>query len=177
MKDIRQELANIIRERCYLRGSFLLRSGKQSEEYFDKYLFESDPVLLKRIADAMADSIPEDAEVLAGLEMGGIPLAVMLGQLTGLPCAFVRKEAKPYGTCKLAEGAEIKHRKVVLVEDVITSGGQVILSANACREHGALVDTVLCVVDREDGGREALAQSGITLHSLFTRSELMSAAE
>ncbi len=169
----RKDLARKIQDRCLLSGNFMLRSGVESNEYFDKYLFESDPALLKAVSEELRRSVPRDTEVIAGLELGGIPLAVMLSSLTGIPSAFVRKQAKEYGTLKLAEGAEIAERRVLLVEDVVTSGGQVILSAKALRELGAHLDTVLCVIDRESGGSEALSREGLTLNSLFTRSELI----
>src|SRR3972149_3310485 len=103
----RKELAKKIYQASHLTGTFKLRSGQISNEYFDKYLFESDPALLKEIANGMAKLIPEGTEVLAGLEMGGIPLATALSLKTGLPATSVRKQAKDYGTAKLAEGAEV----------------------------------------------------------------------
>lgn len=165
-------LAQQIVARAHLTGTFTLRSGATSHEYFDKYRFEADPPLLRAIAEAMLPLIPEETEVLAGLELGGVPLAVMLSQLSGLPTAFVRKEAKPYGTCRLAEGAEIDGRNVLIVEDVVTSGGQVVISTGELRAAGALVEHALCVIDRQAGGPEALAAAGVALRPLFTKSEL-----
>src|SRR5437016_3235209 len=98
------DLGRRIFEACHLTGSFRLRSGTVSHEYFDKYLFEADPVLLREIALAMAPQIPPETQVLAGLELGGVPIATLLSQVTGLPCLFVRKQAKEYGTCRVAEG-------------------------------------------------------------------------
>jgi len=103
----RTRLARDIYRASHLTGRFVLRSGAVSDEYFDKYLFESDPRLLAAIGDALAPLVPEGTEALAGLETGGIPLAVILSQRTGLPALFVRKEAKTYGTCKLAEGGPV----------------------------------------------------------------------
>ncbi len=168
----RDELAKQILETATLTGTFTLRSGVTSNIYFDKYLLESNPVLLRAIAEGMVPSVPDDAEVLAGLEMGGIPVATVLSQLTGLPAAFVRKEAKTYGTCKLAEGADIKGKQVLIVEDVVTSGGQILLSAAELRERGAVLSDVLCIIDREAGGADNLAKDGLTLKPLFTRSQL-----
>ena len=105
-------------------------------EHFDKYRFEGDPVLLDEIARQMAPLVPPGTEVLAGLEMGGIPVVTALGRHTGLPCAFVRKQAKPYGTCRLAEGAEVTGRRVLVVEDVVTSGGQIVVSTADLRGLG-----------------------------------------
>jgi orotate phosphoribosyltransferase len=173
----RRSLARRIYERSSLKGQFRLRSGVVSDEYFDKYLFESDPVLLREIAQAMSTAIPADTEALAGLEMGGIPIATVLSQITGIPCLFVRKVAKEYGTCKLAEGGEVNGRKLLVVEDVVTSGGQIRESVQALRASGARITSVLCVIDRESGGAENLAADGLELHSLFTRSDLMAAVK
>lgn len=170
--DARSVLAKDVFDVSNIRGEFTLRSGAVSHEYFDKYLFEGQPELLKRISEAMVPMIPEGIDALAGLEMGGIPLAVMLSQVSALPTLFVRKEAKTYGTCKLAEGGEITGRRLLIIEDVVTSGGAVIGGVAALREQGAIVDTVLCVIDRESSGKEKLAEQGLTLHPLFTMTEL-----
>jgi orotate phosphoribosyltransferase len=171
----RSELAAAIYATSHLVGTFQLRSGRTATEYFDKYRFESDPVLLRAIAEQAADRIPPGTEVLAGLELGGVPIATALGLTSGLPVAFVRKVAKPYGTRQLAEGADVDGRRVLIVEDVITSGGQVVQSAADLRERGAIVDEVLCVVDREEGGKENLAEHGLTAIALFTAGELSGA--
>lgn len=167
-----QSLAQRIFQESNLRGQFKLRSGLISEEYFDKYLFESDPRLLREIAEAMCPLIAQDTEALAGLEMGGIPIATVLSQLTGIPTLFVRKTPKDYGTCKLVEGGEVQARKLVIIEDVVSTGGQIIESANALRAAGANIIGVLCVIDRETGGVENLANAGLTLHALLTMTEL-----
>src|SRR5947207_1772679 len=124
----REDLGRRIYETAHLTGRFLLRSGATSEEYFDKYLFESDPVLLRAIAEAMAPLVPSSTDALAGLELGGVPLATALSRETGLATRFVRKEAKAYGTCRLAEGGDVDGERLVVVEDVVTSGGQVVMS-------------------------------------------------
>jgi orotate phosphoribosyltransferase len=172
----RQDLARRVFEASHLTGRFLLRSGKISDEYFDKYLFEADPVLLREIAEAMLPLIPEDTSALAGLEMGGIPLATILSQITGLPTLFVRKMAKAYGTCKLAEGGD-PGRKLVIVEDVVTSGGQIQASAKALRDEGAMITRVICVIDRQQGGVQNLAEDGLQLRALFTMTELTSVSK
>src|SRR5277367_3344085 len=133
-------LAKRIYDTAHITGEFTLRSGTKSNEYFDKYLFEADPKLLKDIAAAMVPLVPPGADALAGLEMGGIPIATMLSQLTGLPLLFVRKKAKEYGTCKIAEGGTVKDRKLLIVEDVVTSGGAILDAARALVEEGALLD-------------------------------------
>lgn len=166
------ELAATIDQVAHLTGSFVLRSGVTATEYFDKYRFEARPDLLARIASEMARLVPPDTEVLAGLELGGVPVATAMSLYTGLPVAFVRKRAKPYGTRRLAEGADVDGKRVVVIEDVVTSGGQIVLSSHELRREGALVTTALCVVDREAGGTEALLETGVTLRRLFTRSDL-----
>ncbi len=168
----RAELGHRIYERSHLVGEFRLRSGTMANEYFDKYLFESDPTLLREIAEALVPLVPADADGLAGLELGGVPLAVMVSQLTGLPAFFVRKHAKAYGTKRLAEGGDLDGRRLVVVEDVVTTGGAVLTSCLALGERGAKVSDVLCVIDREAGGPEHLQQSGFALHALFRMSEL-----
>ena len=166
------ELAKKIDAICHLKGDFLLRSGTRSPDYFDKYRFESQPLLLKEIAEQMKNLIPKNIDGLAALEMGGIPIGTALSLATGLPCAFIRKTAKDYGTCQYAEGLEVKGKKLCIIEDVITSGGQVLLSANDLRKSGAFVEHVLCVINR--GGHEAevkLKAANLTLAQLFIRSD------
>jgi orotate phosphoribosyltransferase len=174
MTDDRAELARRIYDVAHLTGTFTLRSGAVSDEYFDKYLFEADPRLVRVIADALVPLVPAGTEALAGLELGGVPLAVMLSQVTSLPTLFVRKEAKTYGTCRLAEGGELDGRRVTVVEDVVTSGGQIVTSCGDLRDRGAVVEHALCVIDREAGGPEALADIGVELRSLYRMSELTS---
>ncbi|MEV5967877.1 phosphoribosyltransferase family protein [Kribbella sp. NPDC051952] len=167
-----RELGQRIYETSHLTGEFLLRSGQTTGEYFDKYRFEADPVLLDEIAAAMVALVPAGTEVLAGLEMGGIPVVTALGRRTGLPCAFVRKEAKRYGTRRLAEGAETAGRRVTIVEDVVTTGGQIVLSTNALRELGANISDALCVINRNPSTPDPLTQAGLTLHPLLTPTDL-----
>jgi orotate phosphoribosyltransferase len=168
----KHDLTQAIYDVAHLTGEFKLRSGITSNEYFDKYQFESDPKLLKAIAEHMAPMVPEGTEYLAGLEMGGLAIATALSLETGIPAVFVRKKAKDYGTCKLAEGPSIEGKKLLIVEDVITSGGQVIISGNDLKSLGAIVSQVVCVIDREQGGRGKLEEAGYELTSLFTMSEL-----
>jgi orotate phosphoribosyltransferase len=173
----RDDLAAAIYSTAHITGEFVLRSGVTSNEYFDKYRFEADPALLRDIATALVPLLPSDTEVLGGLELGGVPIAAVLSQVTGLPATYVRKEAKTYGTCQLAEGAAIDGKRVTVVEDVVTSGGQVVLSCGDLRERGAIVEHALCVIDRESGGTGALTDLGVTLHPLFTMTELKAAGE
>ena len=165
----KQTLAEEIRKKSLLKGRFTLRSGQSADTYFDKYLFESSPSLLKSISHYLKQLIPPETSILAGLEMGGIPLAVALSLETGLPCVFVRKKAKSYGTKKITEGCSIQNKKVCVVEDVVTTGGQALISSQAMRQQGAIISTIICVIHR--GGEPSLKkiqQAGITLSPLFS---------
>ena len=164
----KKELAKRIYEKSHLAGDFLLRSGQRSNEYFDKYLFESDPQLLMAIVKEMKLLVPQNTEIIAGLEMGGIPLVTALSIETGMASAFVRKKAKEYGTCKIAEGAEISGKNICVIEDVVTTGGQIILSVRELRNRGAKIDTVLCVIQRNPDAAEILAKEGLTLKPVLT---------
>ena len=172
----RTDLARAIYQRAHLTGAFKLRSGTTASEYFDKYRFESEPRLLRAIADALVGIMPPGAELLAGLELGGVPHSTMLSKLTGQPAVFVRKQAKSYGTCLLAEGGEVAGRRLLIVEDVATTGGQILDSTRQLRAAGAIIDDALVVIDRKQGGRDNLAASGIALHALFTLDELRDAS-
>lgn len=166
------DLAKRVSDRCRLTGEFTLRSGQTATTYFDKYLFEGDPGILRDVAELMVPLVPSDVEVLAGLELGGVPVATALSLATGLPAAFVRKAPKTYGTAKLAEGADIEGRRVLVVEDVITTGGQVVASTEDLRSRGALVTDVLCVIDRSEGNNTKLDVASVSVTALFTRSDL-----
>ncbi len=174
--DSRAHLAALLHEASHLTGSFVLRSGETASEYFDKYQFEARPELLRRIVVALTALIPADIEVLAGLEMGGIPVATALSLETGIPAVFVRKRAKEYGTGRIAEGVEVAGRRVLVVEDVVTSGGQIVMSSRHLRDAGAFVSQALCVIDRRTAGVEVLPGAGIELLALFTADDLRAAA-
>jgi orotate phosphoribosyltransferase len=167
----RQALCRAIYEVCYLTGEFKLRSGQTSTEYFDKYRFESQPSILKSVAKHLAPLIPAGTEVLAGLEMGGIPIATALSMETGLPVVFVRKKAKEYGTEKFAEGLDVKNKKLLIVEDVVTTGGQILLSTEDLRGLGAEVLNAVCVIQRGQD-LSKFKESKLNLISLFTMDEL-----
>ena len=166
------DLAQDIDACCRLTGEFTLRSGQVSQEYFDKYLFESDPQLLARVVAQMKDLLPDGTELLGGLELGGIPIVTLLSGETGLPALFVRKQAKTYGTCKLAEGPEVSGRRVTLVEDVITTGGAVRDATRQLREYGATVATCVCAIDRSPEGEHPLADLGLAVRPVRTKSML-----
>lgn len=162
------QLARDVNARCRLRGSFTLRSGQVSDEYFDKYLFEADPLLLARVTGAMRALIPDGTDMLGGLELGGIPIVTLLSQTTGIPALFVRKAAKTYGTRRLAEGGDPGGRLVVLVEDVITTGGAVVAAARALRDLGAIVTTVVCAIDRSRPDARGLESERIAVRAVLT---------
>ncbi len=167
-----KELSQKIQERALLtEGSFKLRSGQTSSFYFDKYRFESHPELLFQIAKHLKPFIPSSTDLLAGLELGGVPLATALSFETGLPCVFVRKKAKEYGTQALAEGGKIQGKKLLIIEDVITTGGQVIASVSELRKLGAVIDTVVCVIHRHlHNNNPQIQKSQLKLQALFNLS-------
>ena len=166
------DLAKQIKATSFLTGRFKLRSGKNSSFYWDKYRFESDPVLLSAVVDELQKLLPASFDKLAGLELGGIPLAAGLSLKMGKPCLYVRKAAKTYGTCNLVEGGFCAGETAVVVEDVITIAGQVCTSVRQMRELGLIVQHVVCVIDRQQGGRENLKEIGCFLASVFTSDEL-----
>ena len=172
MPQHRTDLATSIDALCRLSGAFTLRSGLEVDEYFDKYRFEAQPELLRRVAEAMVPLLPSNTDALGGLELGGIPIATMISQLTGLPARFVRKEAKTYGTCQLAEGGELEGLQITLIEDIVTTGGAVRNAAVALRELGAHVDTVVCVIDRSERGANRLHEVGVATRSVLTKQDL-----
>jgi orotate phosphoribosyltransferase len=166
------ELAKRIRETALLTGNFVLRSGKISSFYFDKYRFEGDPEILQAVVGEMQRLLPLDFDRLAGLELGGIPLATGLSLATGKPCLYVRKAAKTYGTANLVEGGFQPGETVVVIEDVITTAGQAIISIQQMRELGLIVKRVICAIDREEGGEEKLKEIGCSLAAVFTGKEI-----
>lgn len=166
------ELAEQIRAVSYLTGEFVLRSGNISNFYWDKYRFESDPALLAAIAEEMAKLLPSECEGLAGLELGGIPLATALSLQTGLPCFYVRKEAKTYGTCNLIEGGVAEGSTLVVIEDVITTAGQVCTSIEQIRAEGYRVEHVVAAIDRQAGGAAKINALGCSFASVFTLADL-----
>lgn len=167
-------LAQAIVEAAKLKGSFELRSGQTSDTYFDKYRFEADPALLAEIASHMAPLLPKNTEVLAGLELGGVPVATAVSLATGLLQIFVRKARKPYGTKRLAEGRDFTGKRVTIVEDIITTGGAVIDAVKELRADGALVSEVVCVILRQEETPPGLSELGLNVTPLFRLSDLPS---
>jgi orotate phosphoribosyltransferase len=171
-----EELKRALLEYAYLEGDFVLRSGKRSRYYLDKYRFETRPDILAALGDRIAHAVREHAPGaarLAGPELGAVALAAAGSLASGLPFLIVRKVAKEYGTAKRLEGVYEEGESVCVVEDVVTSGGALLESVAALREAGLVVDTAVCVVDREEGGADALAGQEVRLHALFRAAELL----
>ena len=162
------DLQTQVQEKALIRGEFLLRSGQTSDRYFDKYRFESDPKLLSRICEEMKTLVPPNVDGLAGLELGGIPIVTLLAQKMSLPAYFVRKKRKPYGTRNVVEGGNVKGLNLAVVDDVLTTGGQLLSSVRDLRGEGALISDVIIVIDRVQGGAENLAKEALTLRALFS---------
>jgi len=174
------ELKAALRDAAYLEGDFVLRSGKRSRYYLDKYRFETRPDILEALGDRIAAAVAEvepDAARLAGPELGAVALAAAASLASGLPFVIVRKAAKEYGTSNRLEGVYEEGELVCLVEDVVTSGGALLEAVDALRAAGLVVRTAVCVVDREEGGADALAGQGVRLRPIFRASEVLEAVK
>ncbi len=174
----RESLGKALLEAAYLEGDFVLRSGKRSKYYLDKYLFETEPGVLRGVVAEMAAMVRERMTAgsvyqrLAAPELGGVVLGAGLSLELDLPLLLVRKAAKEYGTVKRIEGRVEPGQRVAIVEDIVTSGGAAIEAAEALRNAGLTVEDIYCVVDREEGGTDGAAAAGLVLHSVFTSSSL-----
>jgi orotate phosphoribosyltransferase len=176
----RVELGAALRQHAYLEGDFVLRSGRRSRYYLDKYRFETRPDVLGPLGELIAATVAEhdpEATRLAGPELGAVALAAAASLASGLPFLIVRKEAKGHGTANRLEGVFEDGERVCLVEDVVTSAGAAIEAVEALRGAGLEVGTAVCVVDREEGGADALARTGVRLRALFRVSELLEASK
>jgi orotate phosphoribosyltransferase len=171
-----QQLKEALVEHAYLEGDFVLRSGRRSRYYLDKYRFETQPELLRELGERIAQAVGEvepEAKRLAGPELGAVALAASASMASGLPFLIVRKEAKEHGTGNRLEGAFEEGELVCLVEDIVTLGGEATKAVEALREAGLECRKAVCVVDREEGGSDALARLGVRLRPLFRASELL----
>ncbi len=169
-------LATDISAIASLQGEFRLRSGQVSTTYFDKYRFESDPDLLRRLAKVMTALLPSKTQVLAGLELGGVPIATAISLTTGIPAVFVRKAAKTYGTCQAVEGGDVHSRRIVLIEDVITTGGAVVDAIRLVEQAGGQVVGVVCAIWRGEGAARLDAYPAMPVAAALTKDDLMAPA-
>lgn len=175
----RDALARQIANACVLRGTFTLRSGRTSSYYVDKYLFSTRPEILRDLGPLFAERVrsmerASNTKVnrLAGAELGGIPLVTVAAMSTGLPCVFVRNQKKNYGTAKQLEGKLDAGDRVILLEDVATTGGQALEAVEAIKATGATVLGVIATIDRQEGARENIENAGLRFDALFTKAEL-----
>jgi orotate phosphoribosyltransferase len=167
----RAELIDEMKRIALLEGEFTLRSGKTSNWYFDKYRFEGNPRIMRSVAHHLARLVPAEIHRIAGIELGGIPLATALSLETDIPAVFVRKSAKDYGTASQIEGLHDPGDNFLVVEDVVTTGGQAVILIKQLREQGLNVCGCLAVLDREEGSREAFDEAEIPFWSLFCRDD------
>jgi len=168
----KQQLAERLKDVALLTGEFTLRSGRTSNYYFDKYLFETHPGLLRDVARELADMLPEGTDRLAGAELGGVPLAAAVALETDLPYVIVRKESKEYGTANRIEGVLRPGENVVLVEDVATTGGAALSAVEALRAAGAGGISAIVVLDRQEGAEENFREAAVPFRALFTSESL-----
>ncbi len=168
----KEELTRRIKEVSYLEGDFLLRSGKRSKYYMDKYLFETCPDILKALGDEFAKHITDDVTLIAGAELGGVALAAATAMASGKNWIIVRNSKKDYGTSKMVEGVLKAGDVVLLVEDIATTGGQVLEAAKIIKEAGASVKEIVCVIDRKQGAGENVTEAGYAFDSIITKDDL-----
>jgi len=166
------ELARRIKEAAYLEGDFTLRSGRKSKYYLDKYLFETQPVILAALGAMFAKHVTNATTLIAGAELGGVSLAAATSMACGRPFVIVRNAKKEYGTSKPFEGKLADGDRVLLVEDIATSGGQVLEAAGVIQEIGAKVERIVAVIDRQEGARQNIEGAGFVFESLFTKKDL-----
>ncbi len=168
----KEELIRRIKETAYLEGDFILRSGKRSKYYLDKYLFETCPDILRALGKEFAKYVTSDVTLIAGAELGGVALAAATAMETGKNWIIVRNSKKGYGTGKLVEGVLKPGDVVLLVEDIATTGGQVLEAAKVITEAGAKVKKIVAVIDRKQGAAENITQAGYKFESILTKDDL-----
>jgi orotate phosphoribosyltransferase len=168
----RNELIKRIKETAYLEGDFTLRSGKKSKYYLDKYLFETCPDILKALGEEFARYVTDDVSLIAGAELGGVALAASTAMATGKNWVIIRNSKKAYGTGKMIEGVISQGDVVLLVEDVATTGGQVLEAAKIITEAGAAVKEIVCVIDRKQGAEQNITNAGYKFESILTKDDL-----
>ena len=166
------QLIQRICDAALLRGEFTLRSGRKSKYYLDKYLFETQPDILRALGDRFAKRIDSTITRVAGAELGGIPLVTAASMASGLPSVLIRNQKKDYGTAKQLEGKLGPIDRVVIVEDIATTGGQVLEAAKVITATGATIVKIIAVIDRQEGARENIEKDGFAFESLFTKTDL-----
>jgi orotate phosphoribosyltransferase len=165
-------LASRIAEVSLLRGEFTLRSGRKSNYYLDKYRFETQGDILQALGQLFAEHVSPEVDRIAGAELGAVPLAAATAMFTGKPCVYVRNQKKEYGTAKQVEGVLNAGEKVLIVEDVLTTGGQVLEAAKVLESLGVKIVKIVAVIDREEGARQAIEGAGYRFDALFTTTDL-----
>ena len=168
----RDELIKRIKETAYLEGDFTLRSGKKSKYYLDKYLFETCPDILKALGEQFARYVADDVSLIAGAELGGVALAASTAMATGKNWVIIRNSKKGYGTGKMIEGVINQGDVVLLVEDIATTGGQVLEAAKIITQAGASVKEIVCVIDRKQGAEQNITDAGYKFKSILTKDDL-----
>ncbi len=168
----REDVARRIAETSVLHGEFTLRSGRKSSYYLDKYRFSTQPDILEALGRLFAERIPAGVTRLAGAELGGIPLVSAASIASGLPCIFIRNAKKDYGTAQQLEGLLEPHDRVVILEDVATTGGQVLEAAQVISDAGGVVMAIIATIDRQEGARENIEGAGFVFDALFTAEDL-----
>jgi orotate phosphoribosyltransferase len=168
----RKELIKRIKEAAYLEGDFVLRSGKRSKYYLDKYLFETSPDILRALGQEFARHMTDDVTLIAGAELGGVALAAATAMETGKNWVIIRNSKKDYGTSKLIEGVLNPGDIVLLVEDIATTGGQVLEAAKVITDAGAIVKKIVCVIDRKQGAGENIVEAGYCFEAILTKDDL-----
>ena len=168
----REELIKRIKETAYLEGDFILRSGKRSKYYLDKYLFETCPDILEELGKEFAKYATDEVSLIAGAELGGVALAAATAMQTGKNWIIVRNSKKGYGTGKMIEGLLKPDDVVLLVEDIATTGGQVVEAAKIITDAGAKVKKIVAVIDRKQGAQENISKAGYEFESLLTKDDL-----
>lgn len=168
----KEQLAKRIAEVSLLRGEFTLRSGRKSNYYLDKYRFETQPDVLKALGELFAKHVGPKVDRIAGAELGAVPLAAAASMASGKPCVFIRNQKKDYGTAKQVEGVLNAGETVLIVEDVLTTGGQVLEAAKVLKDLGVKIEKIVAVIDRQEGARENIEGAGLVFEALFTTTDL-----
>lgn len=168
----KEQLAKRIADVALLRGEFTLRSGRKSNYYLDKYRFETQPDVLMALGKMLAERIGANVDRIAGPELGAVPLAAAASMACGKPTVFIRNQKKDYGSAQQIEGVINKGETVVLIEDIVTTGGQVIEAIKTLRDAGVTIEKVLVIIDRLEGGRENIVATGVNYEALFTTKDL-----